>query len=96
LLKLSVSLQIALAAETHLADGLTLKLWLTMKEEKSLIILLGILKLTVSNKEEQLIVFLNTYSNNNNNNNNNLIIIILYDYDNVLNSESYNFETPRM
>jgi hypothetical protein len=43
-LKVSFSLQIALAAETHLADGLALKLWLTTKVEKSLIILVGIRK----------------------------------------------------
>jgi hypothetical protein len=53
-------LQVALAAETHLADGLTLKLWLTTKVEKSLIIILGIRQLTVSNVKEQLILFLNT------------------------------------
>jgi hypothetical protein len=53
-------LQIALAAETHLADGLTLKLWLTTKVEKSLITLVDIRKPTVSNMEEQLILFLNT------------------------------------
>jgi hypothetical protein len=32
---MSMSLQTALAAETHLADRLTLKLWLTTKVEKS-------------------------------------------------------------
>jgi hypothetical protein len=51
-------LQVTLAAETHLADGLTLKLLLTMKTEKSLVLLEG--KLAVSNMEEQLILFLNT------------------------------------
>jgi hypothetical protein len=61
LFRMSVSLQIALAAETHIADGLTLKLCLTTKVEKSLIILVGISKLTVSNTEEQLILFLNTF-----------------------------------
>jgi hypothetical protein len=40
-----VSLQIALEAEKHLADGLTLKLWLTTKVHKSLIIFVGVLKL---------------------------------------------------
>jgi hypothetical protein len=60
LLKMSVSLHIVLAAETHLADGLTLKLWLTTKVEKSLILLEAIHKLTVSNMEEQLILFVNT------------------------------------
>jgi hypothetical protein len=57
---MSISLQITLATETHLADRLTLKLLLTMKVEKSLILLEGICKLTVSNVEEQLISFLNT------------------------------------
>jgi hypothetical protein len=57
---MSISLHIALAAETHLAERLTLKLWLTTKVEKSLILLEGIRKLTVSNMEEQLILFLNT------------------------------------
>jgi hypothetical protein len=51
---MSISLHIALAAE-----GLTLKLWLATKVEKSLILLEGIRKLTVSNMEEQLILFLN-------------------------------------
>jgi hypothetical protein len=53
-------LPITFAAEKHLADGLTLKLLLTTKVEKSLILLEGIRKLTVSNVEEQLILFLNT------------------------------------
>jgi hypothetical protein len=55
-----VSVHVALAAKTHLSEGLTLKLWLTTKVEKSLILLEGIRKLTVSNMEEQLILFLNT------------------------------------
>jgi heme/copper-type cytochrome/quinol oxidase subunit 4 len=50
----------SLAAEIQLADGLTLTLWLTTKVEKSVIILVVIRKLTVSNMEEQLILFLNT------------------------------------
>jgi hypothetical protein len=54
-----ISLQITLAAETHLADGMSLKLLLTTKVEKSLIILEGICKLTISNMEEQLILSLN-------------------------------------
>jgi hypothetical protein len=54
MLEASVSLQIALAAETHLADGLTLKMCLSTKVEKSVIFLVG--KLTVSNMEEQLIL----------------------------------------
>jgi hypothetical protein len=57
---MSISLHIALAAETHLAEGLTLRLWLTTKVEKSLILLEGIRKLTVSHMEEQLNLFLNT------------------------------------
>jgi hypothetical protein len=57
---MSVSLQITLAADTQPADELTFKLWLTTKVEKSLILLVGIRKLTVSNMEEQLILFLNT------------------------------------
>jgi hypothetical protein len=52
---MSISLQTTLAVETHLADGLTLKLLLTMKVEKSLILLEGIRKVTVANIEEQLI-----------------------------------------
>jgi hypothetical protein len=43
LFKMSVSLQIALAAETHQADGLIFKLWFNINVEKSLIILAGIL-----------------------------------------------------
>jgi hypothetical protein len=49
---MSVTLQIALAAETQLAGGPTLKLWLTSKVEKSLIILVGIRNVTTSNMEE--------------------------------------------
>jgi hypothetical protein len=56
---MSVPLQIALATETYLADGLTLKLRLTTKVQKSLIIQVGIRKLTVPSMEEQLILFLN-------------------------------------
>jgi hypothetical protein len=40
-----VSLQIALEAEKYLADGMTLKWWLTAKVQKSLIIFVGVLKL---------------------------------------------------
>jgi hypothetical protein len=57
---MQISLQITLAAETHLVDELTLKLLLTTKVEKSLILLKCIRKLTVPNMEEQLILFLNT------------------------------------
>jgi hypothetical protein len=57
---MSISLQIKLAAETHLTDGLTVKVLLTTKVEKSLILLEGIRKLTVSNMEKQLILFLKT------------------------------------
>jgi hypothetical protein len=55
-----ISLQITLAAETHLVDELTLKLLLTTKVEKSVILLKGIRKITVPNMVEQLIIFLNT------------------------------------
>jgi hypothetical protein len=48
------------AVESHLADRLTLKLLLTTKVEKCLILLEGMRKLTVSNMEEHLILFLNT------------------------------------
>jgi hypothetical protein len=57
---MSLSLQVAFSAETHVAGGLTLKLLLTTKVEKSLIFLGDIRKLTVSNMEEQIILFLNT------------------------------------
>jgi hypothetical protein len=57
---MSVSLQMTLAVETHLAVGLTLKLWLTTKLEQSLVLLVGIGKLRVSDMEEQIILFLNT------------------------------------
>jgi hypothetical protein len=57
---MSASLQITLAAETHLADGMTLKLWLTAKVEKSDILIEGIRRLTVSNVGERLILFLTT------------------------------------
>jgi hypothetical protein len=43
---MSMSLQIALAAGTHEADGLTLKSLLTVNVEQSLTILVGILTLT--------------------------------------------------
>jgi hypothetical protein len=43
---MSLFLQVALAAETHLADGLTLELWLNINIEKSLIIQAGIRTLT--------------------------------------------------
>jgi hypothetical protein len=62
---MSVALQRALAAETHLANDLTLKLRLTTKIEKSLIILVGICKLTVRNMEEQLILFLKNINKKN-------------------------------
>jgi hypothetical protein len=53
-------LQTALAAEIHLAEGLTLKLRCTVKVEWSLIDLVGIRKLTVSKTDEQLIFPLKT------------------------------------
>lgn len=44
MLNVSVYLQIALAAETHIAEGLTLKLCITVSIEHSLIILVAIRK----------------------------------------------------
>jgi hypothetical protein len=55
-----MSLPIALAAETHLAEGLALKLWLTINVEQSVIILIGVRTLTKYNTEEQIILLLNT------------------------------------
>jgi hypothetical protein len=49
-------LQTALAAETHLADGLTLKLRCTVKLELSLTDLVGMHRLTVSKTNEPLIL----------------------------------------
>jgi hypothetical protein len=48
-------LQTALAVETQLAEGLTLKLRCTVKVAKSLIDLMGMRRLTVSETDEQLI-----------------------------------------
>jgi hypothetical protein len=56
---MSMSLQTALVAETYVADGLTLKLRSTINVKKSVVIILGIRILTVSNMEEQLILLLN-------------------------------------
>jgi hypothetical protein len=56
---MSVFQQTALAAETHLAEGLALKLGCTEKEEKSLMDLEGIRKLTESKMEGQSILHLN-------------------------------------
>jgi hypothetical protein len=53
-------LQTALAAETDLAEGLTLKLRCTVKAEKSLTDLVGMRRLTVSKTDEQLILPLKT------------------------------------
>jgi hypothetical protein len=47
----------ALAAQTHLAEWLTLKLWFTKNVEQSLIVLIGECTLSESNMEEQLICF---------------------------------------
>jgi hypothetical protein len=55
-----MSLQIVLAAETHLADRLTSKLQLTINAAQSLIILEGTRFLTNQIWKEQLILFLNT------------------------------------
>jgi hypothetical protein len=49
-------LQTALAAETHLAEGLTLKLRCTVKVEQSLTDLVGMRKLTASKTDKQLIL----------------------------------------
>jgi hypothetical protein len=54
-----MSLQTALVAETYVADGLTLKLRSTINVKKSVVIILGIRILTISNMEEQLILLLN-------------------------------------
>jgi hypothetical protein len=53
---MSMHLQTALAAETHLAEGLTLKLRCTVKVEKSVTDLVGMRRLTVSKTDEQLIL----------------------------------------
>jgi hypothetical protein len=53
--------QTALAAETHLAEGLTLKLRCTVKVESSLTDLVGMRKLTVSKTDEQLIFPFKTF-----------------------------------
>jgi hypothetical protein len=56
LLKISKLLQTALAAETQLAEGITLKLRCTVKVEQFLIDLVGMRRLTVSKTDEQLIL----------------------------------------
>jgi hypothetical protein len=53
-------LQTAFAAETHLAEGLTVKLWCTVKVEKSLTYLVVMRRLTVSKTDEQLVLTLKT------------------------------------
>jgi hypothetical protein len=53
-------LQTVLTAETHLAEGLTLKLRCTVKVEKSLTDLVVMRRLTVSKTDEQLILPLKT------------------------------------
>jgi hypothetical protein len=53
-------LQTALAAETHLAEGLTLKLRCTVKVELSLTDLVGMRRLTISKTDEQLILHIKT------------------------------------
>jgi hypothetical protein len=50
----------ALAVETHLTEGLTLKLQYTVKVVWSLIDLVGMRRLTVSKTDEQLILPLKT------------------------------------
>jgi hypothetical protein len=54
-------IQIALAAETHLAEVLTLKLQSTVNVEKSLTDLVGMRRLTVSKTDEQLFLPLKHY-----------------------------------
>jgi hypothetical protein len=61
---MSMSLQKTLVSEKHLAEGLTLKLWLTINVEQSPIIVAGTRIMTESNMEEQLILFLNTLIRN--------------------------------
>jgi hypothetical protein len=53
-------LQTALAADTHLAEGLILKLRCTVKVEKSLTDLVGMHRLIVSKTDEQIILPLKT------------------------------------
>jgi hypothetical protein len=57
---MSMLLQSALAAETHLAEGLILKLQCILKVEKSLRDLVDMHRLTVSKTDEQLIFPLKT------------------------------------
>jgi hypothetical protein len=49
---MSMLLQTALAAKTHLAEGLTLKLLYTVKSEESPTDLVGMRRLTVSKTDE--------------------------------------------
>jgi hypothetical protein len=57
---MSMLLQTAFSAETHLAAGLTLKIRFTVKVELSLIDLLGMCRLTESRVNEQQILTLKT------------------------------------
>jgi hypothetical protein len=57
---MSMLLQTALAAETYLAEGLTLKLRFTVKVESSLIDILGMRRLNESKMDEQQILPLKT------------------------------------
>jgi hypothetical protein len=56
---MSVFQQTVLAAETHRAEGMALKLRCTEKEKKSLMVLEGMRKLTESKMEGQSILHLN-------------------------------------
>jgi hypothetical protein len=64
LLKMSRDLQMLFAVITHLAEGLSLNIFFTLKVEKSLICFAGICKPTVSIIEQQLILFLKTLTRN--------------------------------
>jgi hypothetical protein len=57
LVKILIYLQNIVATETHLAEGLTFTRFRTSKAEKSLNILVGTRKVTVSVMDEQLILF---------------------------------------
>jgi hypothetical protein len=62
ILNISMLLQTALVAESYLIEGLTFKLWYTLKTEFSLIYLLGICRLKVSKTGEQLILLWRLHS----------------------------------
>jgi hypothetical protein len=64
LLKTSSDLQMLSAAVTHLVEGLSLEILLTLKVEKSLICLVGTWRPTVSITEQHSIMFLKTLIRN--------------------------------